>query len=111
MRLAHVSRHKLRPVPMPPSSPIVFVVDDDISVRESLELLIEHEGWRAKMRLRLHRNSSIAPAPVSRVASYLTFLFPVSMASNCRSELQSNAPTCRSSLSPVTAMCRRRCRR
>ena len=24
---------------------IVFVVDDDISVRESLELLIRHEGW------------------------------------------------------------------
>jgi FixJ family two-component response regulator len=30
---------------MLPSSPIVFVVDDDISVRESLELLIQTEGW------------------------------------------------------------------
>jgi FixJ family two-component response regulator len=29
---------------MPQVSPIVFVVDDDISVRESLELLIRHEG-------------------------------------------------------------------
>jgi FixJ family two-component response regulator len=29
---------------MPPASPIVFVVDDDISVRESLELLLRHEG-------------------------------------------------------------------
>jgi FixJ family two-component response regulator len=48
MRLAHASRHKLRPVSMPPSSPIVFVVDDDVSVRESLELLIQHEGWVAK---------------------------------------------------------------
>jgi FixJ family two-component response regulator len=28
---------------MPQASPIVFVVDDDISVRESLELLIRHE--------------------------------------------------------------------
>ena len=27
-------------------APIVFVVDDDISVRESLELLIRCEGWR-----------------------------------------------------------------
>jgi len=27
------------------STSIVFVVDDDISVRESLELLIRHEGW------------------------------------------------------------------
>ena len=28
------------------TTPIVFVVDDDISVRESLELLIQTEGWR-----------------------------------------------------------------
>ena len=31
---------------MPPTTPIVVVVDDDISVRESLELLIQNEGWR-----------------------------------------------------------------
>jgi FixJ family two-component response regulator len=30
---------------MVPATPVVFVVDDDISVRESLELLIRHEGW------------------------------------------------------------------
>ena len=30
---------------MSPATPIVFVVDDDISVRESLEPLIRHEGW------------------------------------------------------------------
>jgi len=28
------------------STPIVFVVDDDVSVRESLELLIRWEGWQ-----------------------------------------------------------------
>lgn len=27
-------------------TPIVFIVDDDVSVRESLELLIQSEGWR-----------------------------------------------------------------
>jgi FixJ family two-component response regulator len=27
----------------------VFVVDDDISVRESLELLIRNEGWQAEI--------------------------------------------------------------
>jgi FixJ family two-component response regulator len=32
--------------PMSPARPIVFVVDDDISVRESLELLIRCEGWQ-----------------------------------------------------------------
>ena len=31
---------------MPSTTPIVVVVDDDISVRESLELLIQNEGWR-----------------------------------------------------------------
>jgi len=34
---------------MPDLSPIVFVVDDDISVRESLELLIKSAGWRAEI--------------------------------------------------------------
>ena len=31
---------------MPHTAPIVFVVDDDVSVRESLELLIRCEGWQ-----------------------------------------------------------------
>jgi FixJ family two-component response regulator len=31
------------------TKPIVFVVDDDVSVRESLELLIESEGWQAEL--------------------------------------------------------------
>lgn len=30
---------------MTPATPIVFIVDDDISVRESLQLLIQCEGW------------------------------------------------------------------
>ena len=34
---------------MPDSKPIVFVVDDDVSVRESLELLIGYEGWQAEI--------------------------------------------------------------
>ena len=33
---------------MPDLKPTVFVVDDDISVRESLELLIKTAGWRAE---------------------------------------------------------------
>jgi FixJ family two-component response regulator len=31
---------------MPDVTPIVFVVDDDVSVRESLELLIKSAGWQ-----------------------------------------------------------------
>jgi len=34
---------------MPEITGIVFVVDDDISVRESLELLLRNGGWRAEM--------------------------------------------------------------
>jgi len=33
---------------MSQATPIVFVVDDDVSVRESLELMIRHEGWQPK---------------------------------------------------------------
>ena len=33
---------------MPDATPIVFVVDDDVSVRESLELLIRCAGWTAE---------------------------------------------------------------
>jgi FixJ family two-component response regulator len=34
---------------MPQTAPIVFVVDDDVSVRESLELLIRCEGWQPEI--------------------------------------------------------------
>jgi len=30
-----------------PGTQVVFVVDDDVSVRESLELLIRTAGWQA----------------------------------------------------------------
>jgi FixJ family two-component response regulator len=32
--------------PVPHATPIVFVVDDDVSVRESLELLVRCAGWQ-----------------------------------------------------------------
>jgi FixJ family two-component response regulator len=34
---------------MPGADPVVFVVDDDVSVRESLDLLIRSEGWKAEI--------------------------------------------------------------
>jgi FixJ family two-component response regulator len=46
MTLALNFGHQLESSPMTPATPIVFVVDDDISVRESLELLIRSEGWQ-----------------------------------------------------------------
>jgi FixJ family two-component response regulator len=38
--------HKSGVLTMSHATSVVFVVDDDISVRESLELLIRSEGWR-----------------------------------------------------------------
>jgi FixJ family two-component response regulator len=51
---------------MPEAASIVFVVDDDVSVRESLELLIESAGWRpetfASAQEFLSRPSSTVPS-------------------------------------------------
>jgi FixJ family two-component response regulator len=33
-------------LPMSIATPIVFIVDDDVSVRESLELLVRDENWK-----------------------------------------------------------------
>lgn len=45
MNQAHASLREPVSFTIPCVTPIVFVVDDDISVRESLELLIRCEGW------------------------------------------------------------------
>src|SRR5580704_12667210 len=34
---------------MSQTTPLVFVVDDDISIRESLELLIQSAGWEPRL--------------------------------------------------------------
>jgi FixJ family two-component response regulator len=36
----------IKVIDMPNVTPVVFVVDDDISVRESLELLLKHARWQ-----------------------------------------------------------------
>lgn len=48
MTTASVIRYEVRLFPAMQASPLVFVVDDDVSVRESLELLIRHEGWQVE---------------------------------------------------------------
>jgi hypothetical protein len=54
--LASAADHELKPS-MSQATPIVFVVDDDVSVRESLELLIRCEGWQPRSLLRVRANS------------------------------------------------------
>lgn len=49
MHLIETTNQLPRLLAMPPSMPTVVVVDDDVSVRESLELLIQNEGWQAAL--------------------------------------------------------------
>lgn len=48
MDFASAFDHELRSLPVPHLSPIVFVVDDDVSVRELLEALIRCAGWQVE---------------------------------------------------------------
>jgi FixJ family two-component response regulator len=49
MSSASTHNHESKTVPMSHATPIVFVVDDDVSVRESLELLISSAGWQPEI--------------------------------------------------------------
>ena len=66
MSLASALDHESRSLLMSHASPIVFIVDDDISVRESLEALIRCGGWQpetfASAQEFLSRPRVIAPS-------------------------------------------------
>jgi FixJ family two-component response regulator len=49
MAPAEAIDHEMGGSTMPPAKSIVFVVDDDVSVRESLELLIHAAGWHPEL--------------------------------------------------------------
>ena len=46
MNSAHKSGFPAAGIPSSTATPTVFIVDDDLSVRESLELLVRNENWR-----------------------------------------------------------------
>jgi FixJ family two-component response regulator len=46
MNAARALGYGVRALPMSNGVPIVFIVDDDVSVRESLELLVRDENWK-----------------------------------------------------------------
>jgi FixJ family two-component response regulator len=46
MNVPRTPRHEVGARPMSTIMPIVFIVDDDVSVRESLELLVQTQGWQ-----------------------------------------------------------------
>lgn len=46
MSSARAHGSAMRTLPASNIIPVVFIVDDDVSVRESLELLVQHENWK-----------------------------------------------------------------
>ncbi len=63
---ANTANNESNVLPLERTTPIVFVVDDDVSVRESLELLISCAGWQpqtfASAREFLSRPRVLAPS-------------------------------------------------
>jgi len=49
MSSVSTTNRESKSLPLSQASPIVFVVDDDVSVRESLELLIKSAGWQPEL--------------------------------------------------------------
>jgi FixJ family two-component response regulator len=49
MIIVSAAYHDVRPMPVSHVTPIVFVVDDDVSVRESLAALLRYAGYEAEM--------------------------------------------------------------
>jgi len=64
MNLTEAPGHELGAVSMSHATSIVFVVDDDVSIRESLELLIRSAGWQPEIFSSAHHFLSHSRAPV-----------------------------------------------
>jgi FixJ family two-component response regulator len=94
---------------MSSASPIVFIVDDDVSVRESLELLVRDENWKPET---FASAQEFLAHPRKRVPSCLVLdlSLPGLDGLELQKQLGLNTSICQSSSSPVMAMCRSRCR-
>jgi FixJ family two-component response regulator len=46
MNVARTLSYEVKALPMSSAIPTVFIVDDDVSIRESLELLVRDENWK-----------------------------------------------------------------
>ena len=71
MSLAHAFSRELG-LAMPPASAIIFVVDDDVSVRESLQLLIQNEGWQVETFASAHEFLDLPRALVPAALSWIS---------------------------------------
>ena len=88
------------------ATPIVFVVDDDVSVRESLELLIDSAGWQSKTFASAQEFLAYPRVPRAPSCLVIDVIFRTSMVSNCKRVSLSTGLTCRSSSSRVMTTCR-----
>lgn len=75
--------HRFAPAQIAENTPVVFVVDNDVSVLESLEVLIERQGWRAET---FASAEEFLDQPPERVPSCL--IFDVSVPGSGGLELQ-----------------------
>jgi FixJ family two-component response regulator len=83
-----------------------LVVDDDISVRKSLELLIDSAGWQAETFGSATEFLSRATCTLARAAWSLTWGSPDINGLDLQQRVAAERATCRSSSSRVAAMCR-----
>ena len=86
------------------TTPVVFVVDDDISVRESVELLLQSAGWRSETYSSAGAFLT-GPGNSHQAVSSSMSASPTSTGWSCRLVWPAGR-TCQSSSSAGTAMCR-----
>jgi len=91
-----VISHQLGRSQMSESTPVVFVVDDDVSVRESLEALIGRQGWRPETFTTPEEFLSHPPEPVPNC-----LIFNVSVSGPRGLELQKRLATERPEVSII----------
>ena len=107
MSLAHVINHEMGPLYVSNAQPIVFVVHNDISVRESMKSLIRCDGWRSEAFAFAHEFLA-RPRPLVPNCLVLDVPLPDLNGLICKEGSQSNAPTRRLYSSRARAMCTRR---
>jgi FixJ family two-component response regulator len=86
--------------------PLVFVVDDDVSVRESLASLVQSVGWIAET-FASAQEFLCRPQPPTPHCLVLDASLPGLSGLELQQRLSPIGRTCRSSSSPATAMLQR----
>ena len=94
MNFTQVIDHKLETSCPSNGVPIVFVVEADFSIRDSLRLLIQCGGWQAEIFASASKFLPRRQLPI-HAAWCSTFVFQMGTALSCKSVLQPSARVCR----------------